>query len=67
MKISKSTKNVLLYGGIGIAALAVYEFSSNAGTTAGTGIGEGIGSGIENTAEILAVVAVIAIGAFILL
>jgi hypothetical protein len=37
--VSSGTKRVLLFAGIGLATLAVYEFSENAGQAAGSEIG----------------------------
>jgi hypothetical protein len=43
--IHQQTKQILVIAGIGLAVLAVYEFSANAGEQAGQGIGQGIGTG----------------------
>jgi hypothetical protein len=51
--LNKQTKQILVIAGIGLAALAVYEFAGNAGTTAGEGIGTGIGAGATDAAVIL--------------
>jgi hypothetical protein len=48
LALSRQTKQIAIIAGLALAALAVYEFSSNAGTQAGESIGEGIGSGVED-------------------
>jgi hypothetical protein len=47
--LGRQTKQILVIGGIALAALAVYEFSANAGQEAGSGIGTAaivVGSGV---------------------
>jgi hypothetical protein len=39
--LSRETKQIAVIALVGLAVLAVYEFSSNAGTEAGSGIGTG--------------------------